>query len=108
MAGKLTQLNCGYQVRRGNGRENALRWSSLGRLAYRPIRLSGGRHLNFNQAVVNCIKGKLQPIGNAELVKDVMQVILDGLPADEEFFAGLLVAVALGHELNDFFFTIAE
>ena len=61
-----------------------------------------------NQAVVNRVEGKLEPVGNAELIKNIVQVILYGLLADEELFADFLVAEPLGDELNDFFFAIAE
>ncbi len=37
-----------------------------------------------------------------------MQVILDCLLADKEFFTNFLVAVALGDKLNNFLFSIAK
>jgi hypothetical protein len=54
------------------------------------------------------VEGKFEAVGNAKFVEDVVQVILYGLLADEEFFADFFVAEALGDELNDFFFAIAE
>jgi hypothetical protein len=60
-----------------------------------------------DQAMVDCVKGKFETIGNAELIKNVMQVILDCLFADKELFANLLVAVALSDQLHDFLFSIA-
>ena len=50
-----------------------------------------------NQAVVDGVEGQLQAVGDAELVEDVVQVVLDGLFADKEFLADFLVAITLGH-----------
>ena len=61
-----------------------------------------------DQAVVDGVEGKLQAVGNAELIEDVVQVILDGLLADEELFADFLVAVALRDQLDDLLFAVAE
>jgi len=58
--------------------------------------------------MMNRVKRQFEAVGDAELVEDVMQVVLDGLLGDEEFFADFLVAEALGDELNDFFFAVAE
>ena len=54
------------------------------------------------------VEGKFQAVGNAELVEDIVQVILYGLFADEELFADFLVAVSLRDQLHDFFFAVAE
>jgi hypothetical protein len=62
----------------------------------------------INKPVVNGIKSQLQAIGNAQLVKDIMQVIFDGLLGNEELFADFLVAEALRHQLHNFFFAVAE
>ena len=47
-------------------------------------------------------------VGNAELVKDILQVIFYGALADEEVFPDFFVLKALGDELNDFHLAIAE
>jgi len=68
-----------------------------------------GRRLGLvDQTVVNRVQREFEAVGNAQLVEDVVQVILDGLLADEEFFADFLVPEALGHELDDFLFSVAE
>ena len=54
------------------------------------------------------VEGEFEAVGNAELVEDIVQVVLDGLLGDEKFFADFLVAEALGDELDDFFFAVAE
>src|SRR6202049_4655990 len=66
-----------------------------------PIRL-------FDHAVMDCIERQFEAVRNAELVKDVVQVILYGLLANEEFFADFFVVKALSDELNDFHFAVAE
>ena len=48
-----------------------------------------------DQAVVDGVESKFQAVGNAELVEDVVQVILHGLLADEKLFADFLVAKTL-------------
>ena len=61
-----------------------------------------------DEAVVDGVESEFEAIGNAKLVEDIVQVIFYGLLADEKFFADFLVAEALGDELNDFFFAVAE
>src|SRR6266851_4043776 len=61
-----------------------------------------------NQAVVDRVEREFQPVGDAELVENVVQVIFDGLFADEKFFADFLVPVALGDELDDFLLPLAQ
>ena len=61
-----------------------------------------------NQAVMNGVEGQFQTIGNAELVEDVVEVIFHCLPADKEFFADFAVSKSLRHELDDFFFAVAQ
>jgi hypothetical protein len=61
-----------------------------------------------DQAVVDSVEGKLEPVGHAEFVENVMQMILDRLLADEKFLADFAVAKALRHKLDDFFFAIAQ
>src|SRR6266478_2963723 len=62
----------------------------------------------INQAVVNRVEREFEAIGDAELIEDVVQMVLDGLLGDEKFFADFLVAEALGDKLDDFFFAVAE
>jgi len=61
-----------------------------------------------DEAVVDGVEGEFEAVRDAELVEDVVEMILDGLLGDEKFFADFLVAEALGDELDDFFFAIAE
>jgi len=49
----------------------------------------------FDQAVVNGIKSKFQPVGDSQLVEDVVQMIFNGLFANEEFFPDLFVPITL-------------
>ena len=58
--------------------------------------------------MVDGVQREFQAVGNAELVEDIVQVIFYRLLADEKFFADLLVAVTLRHQLHDFFFAVAE
>ena len=62
----------------------------------------------IDEAVVDGVESEFEAIGNAKLVENIVQVIFYGLLADEKFFADFLVAEALGDELNDFFFAVAE
>jgi hypothetical protein len=62
----------------------------------------------FDEALVNGIESKFQPVGNSQLVEDIMQTILDRQFGDEKFFPDLLVPVTLRHQLHDHFFAIAE
>jgi hypothetical protein len=48
------------------------------------------------EPMMDGVQGQFQAVGDAELVEDVVQVVLDGLFGDEEFFADFLVAEALG------------
>ncbi len=41
---------------------------------------------------MNRVECEFQPVGDAELIKDVMQVIFYGLLADEQLFADFAVA----------------
>ena len=61
-----------------------------------------------DEAVVDGVEGELEAVGDAEFVEDVVEMVFYGLLADEEFFADFFVAKALGDELHDFFFAIAE
>src|SRR5579859_4756286 len=57
---------------------------------------------------MNGVESEFEAVRNAELVKDIVEVVLHGLLGDEEFLADFLVAEALGNELNDFFFAITQ
>ena len=57
---------------------------------------------------MDCIESQFEAVGDAEPVKDVVQVILYGLLADEELFADFFVVKALGDELNNFHLALAE
>src|SRR3989449_10582730 len=61
-----------------------------------------------NQSVVDGVEGQLEPVRNPELVENVMEVVLDGVFADEELFPDFLVPVALGNQLDDFLLAVAE
>src|SRR5208282_1328642 len=54
------------------------------------------------------VEGEFEAVGDAEFVENVVKMIFYGLFADEKFFADFLVAEALGDELDDFFFAVAE
>ena len=62
----------------------------------------------FDQAVVNGIKSKFQPVRDPQLIEDIVQMIFDSLFADEEFFPDLFVPATLRHQLHDLLFSIAE
>src|ERR1700674_3356426 len=54
------------------------------------------------------VEGKLKPVGDAELVKDVMNMIFDGLFANEKVLANFLVTLTLRDQSHDLAFTITE
>ena len=58
--------------------------------------------------MVNRVQSKFQTVGNSEFVKYVMQMILDGLLADEQLFADFAISKTLRHKLHDFFFAVAQ
>src|SRR6266849_5986435 len=60
------------------------------------------------EPVMYGVQRQFEAVGDAEFVEDIVQVVLNGLFGDEKFFADFLVAEALGDELNDFFFAVAE
>ena len=62
----------------------------------------------IDQPVMDSVERQFEAVGNAELVKDIVEVVLYGLFADEELFADFAIAEALGDELNDFLFAFAE
>ena len=61
-----------------------------------------------DQTVMDGVEGEFEAVGNTKLVKDVVQVILDGLLGNEKLFADFLVAKSLSDQLNDLFFAVGE
>jgi hypothetical protein len=61
-----------------------------------------------DQSVMYRIQREFEAVGDAEFVEDVVQMVFDGLLGDEKFLADFLVAEALGDELDDFLFAVAE
>ena len=61
-----------------------------------------------DQAMVDGVQGEFEAVGDAELVEDIVEMVLDGLLGDEKFFPDFLVAESLRDELHDFFFAVAE
>src|SRR5258708_4136631 len=57
---------------------------------------------------MNGIQRQFEAVGDAELIKDVVQMVFDGLFGDEELFADFLVAKTLSDKLHDFFLAVAE
>jgi hypothetical protein len=51
---------------------------------------------------------QIVPIGNAEFVDDVVQMVFDHLLADEHLLGHFPVCEALGHQSNDFPLALAE
>ena len=43
----------------------------------------------FDQVLVNGIESKFQPVGDSQLVEDIMQTILNRQFGDEKFFPDL-------------------
>src|SRR3970040_105629 len=54
------------------------------------------------QAVLKSVEGQFQAVGDAELVEDGRQVVLDGLFADEQLLRDVPVLVALHYQFDDF------
>src|ERR1700726_1004344 len=61
-----------------------------------------------DQAVMDCIEYLFEAVGNAEFVKDFVQMIFYGVLADEEFFADYFVLKTASDMLNDLYFAVAE
>ena len=60
-----------------------------------------------NQVMVHGVQSEFKPVGEAELVEDITQMVLYSLLADEEFFTNFFVAEALGDMLDYFHFAVA-
>jgi hypothetical protein len=61
-----------------------------------------------DQSMVDGVQREFEAVGDAEFIEDVVEMVFDGLLGDEKFFADFLIAEALGDELNDFLFAVAE
>jgi len=61
-----------------------------------------------DQSVVDGVQREFKAVGDAELVENIVEMILDGLLGDEKFFADFFVAESLRDELHNFFFAVAE
>ena len=61
-----------------------------------------------NEAVMNGVQREFETIRDTKLVKNIVQVILHGLLADEKLFADFFVAETLRDKLNNFLFAVAE
>jgi hypothetical protein len=57
---------------------------------------------------MNGVERQFETVGDAELVENVVKVVFYGLLANEELFPDFLVAEALGNELHNLFFAVAE
>jgi len=62
----------------------------------------------IDQSMVDGVEGEFEAVGDPEFVKDVMEMVLDGLLGDKKFFADFFVAETLSDELNDLFLAVAE
>src|SRR5712664_182667 len=57
---------------------------------------------------MNRIQRQFEAVGDAELIKDIVQMVFDSLFGDEKLFADFLVAETLRDKLHNFFFAVAE
>ncbi len=62
----------------------------------------------LDQPVMNRVQRQFQPVRNAKLVENIVQVVLHRLLADKKLLADFLVAKPLRHQLHDFFFAVAQ
>jgi hypothetical protein len=58
--------------------------------------------------MMDCIERQFEAVGDAELVKNVVEVILYGLLADQKSYTAFLVVEALDDELDDFLLAVAD
>ena len=58
--------------------------------------------------MVDGVQSEFKAVGNAELVEDIVQMVFDGLLADEEFFSNFFIAEALSDMLDYFLFAVGE
>jgi hypothetical protein len=54
----------------------------------------------IDQAMVDGVEGEFEPVGDSQLIEDIVQMVFDRLLADEELFADLFIAVTLRHDTN--------
>ena len=85
----------------------ATRTGQLGGGEWRPDRSREALRLVY-ESMMYRIQREFEAVGDTELVENVVEMVFDGLLGDKKFLADFLVAEALGHELNDFFFAVAE
>src|SRR6201984_1602762 len=57
---------------------------------------------------MDSVESKLEPVGHPEVVENVVQMILDRLLADENVLPDFAVVKSVRHQLDDFFFAIAQ
>src|SRR5437763_8224818 len=67
----------------------------------RPGGPANGGGLWLDQALADRLPGELHPVAHPQLLEDVRAVTLDRLLTDHERLGDPLVAVALGHQLDD-------
>src|SRR5260370_8716521 len=81
---------------------DCLRMMSRGRSLHNPLSpIKTEMQLRLiDQAMVNGIQRQLEAVGDAELVKDILQVVLDGLFGDKTLFANFLVSETPAHHIN--------
>src|SRR5437016_14356100 len=60
------------------------------------------------QSLMNGVERQLQPVRDAQLVEDIVEMVLDGLFADEHLLGHFLVFIALSNQLYYLAFTLAE
>lgn len=61
----------------------------------------------FVQSIVNCVERQLQPVGDTKFVKNIVQMVLDRLLADEHLVSDLFILIALRNEYHDLTLAIA-
>src|SRR5688572_32573305 len=79
---------------------------SNGRVPPVPTQLLGA--LDEMQALVDGVQRKFQPVGHAEFVEDVVQMVLHRLLADEHLLRHLAVLVALRDQRDDLPLALTE
>src|SRR2546429_9463865 len=58
--------------------------------------------------VMNRVQRQFEAVGDAELVKNIVQMGFYRFVGGEKFFADFLVSEALGNKLNDLFLSVPE
>ncbi|MFZ0213759.1 MAG: hypothetical protein WAL55_13700, partial [Candidatus Acidiferrales bacterium] len=62
----------------------------------------------IDQAMMNGVESKFEPIGNAEFIENIVQMVFNCLFANEKLFADFAIAKALSNELNNLLFAVTE